>query len=207
MGLPHSALYRYHYMKKIITGALLIICCIFIIQCEIKEVAPFFDGLYLEYDVLKTYRTRAEIRLKSEGTRQRTNITYRFESLGNKYRVTKTEVSSILGKLSEDIFNVDYNGKAEELENYLEVWLPVTELNVGDAIYGTFKVDRKERWHEWDVSVLIDESAPYSEWYFHTETGYLVGMKSGAGLKVVATQERDQILVDTNSLDTNNAIR
>ncbi len=186
-------------MKKIIPSTFLIICCIFLIQCETKEVAPFFDGLYLEYDVLKTYKSSADIQLKSDGTKERTNITYRFESLDGKYRVTKTEVSSNQRKSSEDIFTVESNGKAEELYNYLEIWLPIKELNVGDVVYGSFKVERKEKWHDWDVSVLIDELLQHGERYYHTETGYLVGMKAEIGLKSIGTREIDQILVKTNA--------
>jgi hypothetical protein len=174
----------------------------FFIQCVQKgEVAPFFDGLYLEYDVVKTYKSRDEISLKMDGTEVRVKVRYHVESADNKYRIMKIDTDSQSGDiLNEKEYIVDMYGKDEGRNNYLQIWLPVTRLVQGDTLYGNFKVIRKEKWKEWDVLVLMDESAPVAEWYYDQNTGLMVGKKLKFGVRVFGSEQREWTLADTNSV-------
>jgi hypothetical protein len=172
------------------------------IQCAEKgEVAPFFDGLYLEYNVVKTYKSRDEISLKMDGTEVRVKVRYQVENADNKYRIMKIETDSQSGDiLNEEEHIVDMYGKDEGRNNYLQIWLPVRGFVPGDALYDSFKVIRKEKWKEWDVLVLMDESAPAAEWYYDQNTGVMVGKKLKFGVRVFGSEQREWTLVDTNSV-------
>jgi hypothetical protein len=176
--------------------------CFFVAQCSEKEPAPFFDGLYLEYDVLKTFKTRDEAMLDFEGTKEHSTVTYTVEATDKgKYTVTQNDRGKILSL--KRVSHVDEYGMAKELRNYVQFWIPVTGLDTGDALYDNFRVIRKERWKGCDVLVFKDESIPdisAAEWYYDERTGFMVGKKAHLGVKkVVGSQEQDWVLIDTNA--------
>lgn len=185
----------------------LIMLCIFIVQCSKKEQAPFFDGLYLEYDVLKTYKTRDEAMLNFEGTKEHWKVTYSVEAIDNgKYKVIQNEFNARNERIShETVFHVDAYGMAQELGNYLQFWVPITGFKTGDALYDKFKVNRKETWKGCNVLVFKDESIPVTdigaaEWYYDERTGFMVGKEAHLGIKkVVGSQEQEWLLIDTNA--------
>ncbi len=72
-------------------------------------------------------------------------------------------------------------------------------MKTGDTVYGDFKITREERWKIWDVFVCANKSSKASEWYYDSNTGFLVGMKSGFGIKVIASMKREEVLVNTNA--------
>jgi hypothetical protein len=178
--------------------------CIGITQCAEKEKAPFFDGLHLEYTVIKTFKTSGEVKLNMEGTKEHWTVSYFVEAIDDgEYRVVQNEVGP--GNEShETVFHVDASGTAQELGNYLQIWLPVTGLDTGDALYDKFRVNRKEAWKGCNVLVFKDESTPVlnigaSEWFYDEKTGFMLGKAARIGMSIAGSQEHEWLLIDTNA--------
>jgi len=207
--------------KKIVICVFLVLCCIFIVQCvkKEKEEAPFFDGLYLKYDVIKTSKTRYDDMLKTEGIKERSKITYRLEDIGDEqYRVVKTDYNEKRRMSMDEEFAVDIYGKVVSREReykygdtvrrvedyeygkFSKIWIPVQGLEKGDVFNGTLTVTGRAKWMEWDVVIVTDALvAPGAEWYYDAETGFFVGMKAGIGVKFIGSEERDEVLSETNA--------
>lgn len=177
-----------------------IVLLIFMVQCSKQEQAPYVDGLYFEYDVVKTFKIREEFMLGMEGRRSSAKVKYKVQASDDGYEINKTvDNATIFFIAADEVILVDKYGKNKELGNYFKLWLPVKGLEIGDAVYANFRVDRKERWKEWDVMVCIDKSAPLAEFYFDSETGFFVGMKAGFVAVISGSQEREEVLINTNA--------
>jgi hypothetical protein len=145
----------------ILTGTifLILICC-----TKYKEQTPFFDGLFLEYD------------LGSPGFKWTYNI-HNIED--GKFRINETEEEGAIGKRLREYF-VDSKGKVYKTDTkdyqgkFSPIWLPVHEMKIGDTFDNGDAVVRKDKWKKWEVLVIKDSDSN-NERYFDVNTGYFVG--------------------------------
>lgn len=145
-----------------------------------NEKAPFFDGLYFEYDI--------------KGKR----ITYNLYALDNeKYKIIRTEKSKVFGNKIRELF-VDVYGKVYKSTykrykgKFSPIWIPVHEMEIGNSFDGSNIVARKDKWREWEVLVTKD-TVIEEEQYFEFNTGFLVGVKGRLGMSY------EVVLVNTNA--------
>jgi hypothetical protein len=154
---------------------------VFFVRCnKYEEVAPFTDGLFLEY--------------RSGGM----NNIYNFERLEKfNYKVTETEIRKPLSdKVIEffvDNYGRVYKSSVKDYEGeYSPVWIPLHAMKIGDSYDGVYKVARRDQWKKWDVMVVKNPDFD-EEQYFELNTGYLVGVKGEFGLSY------ELVLVNTNA--------
>ncbi len=146
-----------------------------------NEEAPFFNELFLEYDVMG-YAT-----------------IYNVETLDdNQFKITETEKRGPLSDDIEELF-VDEYGKVykstfKDYEGkFSPIWIPVHEMEIGDTFNNGYKVIRREQWKKWEVFVIQNPLFP-EERYFDTNTGYRVGAEGKAKLG-----RYKAVLINTNA--------
>ena len=163
-------------MKNVTKALLLILTVIIFLMTacsKYEEPAPFFDGLFLEYN--------AGIKL-----------IFNVHSIeNNSYKIVETEVSEVLGDTIRDFF-VDMYGKVYKSSfkdyegNFTSIWIPVHQMKIGDTFDDGYKVLRKDKWKKWEV--LVIKNPTYNEeQYFELNTGYLVGVKGSVEVNLVNT--------------------
>ena len=148
-----------------------------------EELAPFFDGLYLEYDW-------------GSGTREIYNIQI---SDDDNFKVIETRKRKPLGDKTEEML-VNKNGIVYEStykkykDNFSPIWIPVREIKIGDKYDGRKLAERKDKWEKWEVLVVKDIPTG-GESYYELETGYWVGgsAKTSVGVGKI-------VLINTNAV-------
>lgn len=192
--------------RRAIIAALLIAASFLTVQCTQSPEAPFFDGLYLKYKLTNTSKTRYDDMLESEGNVRNYAVTYSFERSGERYRVLMSEVEPrSLRTYGEEEFILDSRGmiresaNSDENGNYSRIWLPAAGLERGDRIQDTLAVDRKGKWKQWDVIVVMDVLTPVFERYYDIKTGLLVGEQTRFGVKGMGSRQSMSTLADTNA--------
>ena len=112
-----------------------------------KELAPFFDGLFLKY-------TR-ESSIKRE-------IAFNVEALSDgEFQIIETATPKLIGdkidKMQVDRFGRVYKSTFEPYEGkFSPIWIPVTKLKINGKFDGRKKLVRIEPWREWEVAVVKD---------------------------------------------------
>jgi len=150
-------------------------------QCtENEELPPFFDELYLEYDVGKGYK-----------------LIYNFHMIeDNKFKIIEIDETGFSGKDIEE-FYINRHGKVYKSSKeiyeggFSPIWIPVHEMEIGDTV-DDYKVVRKDKWKKWEVLVVKNPDFQVEK-YFELNTGFLVGVKGRFGMAYEIT------LVDTNA--------
>jgi hypothetical protein len=151
-----------------------IINIILIVSCsKYKEPAPFFDGLFLEYDAGLP-------------------VIFNVKSIdNNNFKIVKTKVRDALGNKVIDIF-IDMYGKVYKSSfkdyegKFSSIWIPVHQLETGDTFNDGYKVLRKDKWKKWEV-LVIKNPIYNEEQYFELNTGYLVGVKGSVEVNLINT--------------------
>ncbi len=146
------------FLLLIISLPLILLHC-----TKYKEEAPFFEGLFLEYDW-------------GGGTREKYNV---HVIDNNRFKITETRKRE---PLSDDVeeFLVDAYGKVYKSSyrpykgKFSPIWIPAHKMEIGDTFDGRKLVERKDKWEKWEVLVVKDTPTG-GESYFELNTGYLVG--------------------------------
>ncbi len=169
--------------NKFLVLLVITILPLILLQCtQYNEETPFFNGLFLEYDVGSGYK-----------------LIYNIYVLdNNKYKIIETDETGILGKEVEELL-VNSFGKVYESSKksykgkFSPIWIPVHEIEIGDTIDGRHIAIKKDKWEKWDVMVLKDIAAE-AESYYDLNTGYWVGSfaKTAVGVGKI-------ILINTNA--------
>jgi predicted Zn finger-like uncharacterized protein len=148
-----------------------------------REEVPFFDGLFLEYEIGSKPRLY-EVAVINE----------------NEYKITKHSGNSRIEYI------IDKYGKIKEAKQYyadgriknkekmegefLDIWKPIHKLKVGDQLSSRTTVDRTEKWKQWEVMVIKEPGAGrLIENYYEINTGFLVG-----------SSFYNEVLIDTNAV-------
>lgn len=158
--------------------SLLLLCC----SERYNELAPFFDGLHLEYKF---------------GSIQ---IIYSVQALDNKFKIIERRKRSPLSDAIEEYF-VDIYGKVYKSSSkdykgkFSPIWIPAYVMQIGDTFDGVHQVIRKEQWRKWKVVVVrVPTTLGETELYYESNTGFLVGFFATMG-----RSEGTQVLVNTNA--------
>jgi hypothetical protein len=159
--------------KSVIIYCLLCIILLTSGCTKYKEPAPFFDGLFLEYNyggmtVIYNVHDIEDRNFKIVKTKIRRGRNKTIDIFTDAY-----------GKVYESSFK-DYEGK------FSLIWIPVNKMDIGDTFDDGYKVIRKDKWKKWEVLVVKN---PYfnEEQYFELNTGYLVGVKGSIEVNLVKT--------------------
>ena len=165
--------------------------------CSPKEIAPFNNGDFFEYQQSnKDYKKLYQIEKSEDGMFK---ITWRH------------------GRLEPDEFIVDQTGKIIETPSYSEgslardlfyerqiiLWLPASKRKIGEAIHfcdfiGTNVVTAERKWQKWDVWVARHSNVfGWQENYFDKETGFLVGSQSAGDDLYILTDSSVERLTST----------
>lgn len=169
--------------KKIIFLLLIVSLPLIFIHCtKYKEPAPFFDGLFFEYDVGASKR-----------------IIYNVQVLdNNQFKITETRKRRVLSDDIEELF-VDAHGKVYKSTfkpykgKFSPIWIPVHVMEIGDTFDGGYVVTRKDKWEKWEV-LVIKEPVVREERYYDLNTGYWVGLFAKTPMGVITF-----VLVNTNA--------
>ncbi len=136
---------------------------IFLHCTKYKELTPFFDGLFLEYE----YGSRLK-------------LIYNVNVLeSNKFKILKKDTfyKTYRGKteILVDAYGRVYESSSKRYKGkFSPIWIPVHEMEIGDTFDGRNIVERKAKWEKWDVLVVKDIPTG-AEDYYELNTGYLVG--------------------------------
>jgi len=180
------------FKRQKITVATLVTLLLLPIGLQIKdhyqyrEVAPFFDGLKLDYGKhsgdMFTFSVIDASWFKVTATEKRgiPKDTY-TEYTVNKFGIIEKErhIPSD-GEVTEWVRNTD---------EFIHIWIPANSLALGDMLKDKISyVDRIDKWKRWDVLVIKDSIINNVESYYEIHTGYLVGYSTA-----------DYYLIDTNA--------
>ncbi len=169
-------------IKKISTVLLIIFLPLVFLHCtKYKEPAPFFNGLFLEYEI--------------KGKKIIFDV---YAVIDNKnYKIVETEKSKVFGDETKELF-VDaygrvYKSSFKDYEGkFSPIWIPVNKIKINDTFDSGYKILRKDKWRKWDVMVIKNPDIE-EERYFEVNTGYFVGTKGKFGMAY------EVVLVDTNA--------
>ncbi len=172
--------------KKVLFLLVIISLSVVFFQCtKYKEPAPFFDGLFLEYD-------------RSPGHRYK--LIYNVHVLeNNKYKILETDTVYITDSDKIEMY-VDKNGRVYESSKeryegkFSPIWIPVNEMEIGDKFDERKLIEREDKWEKWEVLVVKDTPTG-GESYYDLNTGYWVGAFArtprGAGKIVLVNTNAD----------------
>ena len=140
-----------------------------------KELAPFFDGLYLAY--------QSE---RGDGT-----TSYLIKAMDNgKYKITEKE-NLLTPKVEQ--YLVSQYGIQEKSGEFVGFWLPINKMEIGDTVYDYFKAINIEKWKNWETMVF--EYPLFStKIYYDLETGFRVGIEG-----IVGGVSHVLVLTETNT--------
>ena len=169
--------------KRICFFVLIIVLLQLIISCtSYEEIAPFFDGLFLEY-----------------AGNGKPYLTYKVNVVEDyKFKIIETDKLYTTERGKVELF-VDSYGKVYEsrekryIGRFSPIWIPVHEMKIGDTFDKRNFVERNEKWERWDVLVVKDTPTG-AESYYDINTGYWVG-----GIGRTSAGSSKLILINTNA--------
>jgi hypothetical protein len=154
--------------KVIAVISTLITIVLMLYNCsKYNAVAPFFDGLTLEYDV--------------SGIK----FIYKVYSIEDiNYKIVKTEKWTGLGDKTyeyfSDIHGIVYKVTKKASRSYKggfsPIWISTSEMKIGDTIDGGEKVIERKQWKKWDVLVVKSPNVDQKT-YYEINTGFYVGLE------------------------------
>jgi len=159
--------------KNILIVLFLITLLLLYVRCadRYNELAPFFDGLHLEYEFI-SYSPLAG------GSNSET--IYDVQKLDNNhYKIIGVDKASFL-KDEIDEFFVDAYGKVYKSSSkdseggFSPIWIPAYLMDIGDSVYGDDQVIKRDKWKKWNV-VVVKSNFLNVEKYYEIKTGFLVG--------------------------------
>ena len=158
-----------------------------------SEEAPISAGTFLVYD-----NGGMEMRLTfspAEGDRFDTDVSYGDEN--GSYSLGQP--SSAASKVVDTRLRTA-NGQVFELGSLGPLWVPPNDVREGGSAHGT-RVSEVRRWGNWEVGVVTASvglgGALRGEWYYDTQTGFLVGGTKSTALSLVG-EEHVFTLTDSN---------
>ena len=160
---------------------------------SMKSKAPFFDGLYLKYDVTSYSGDSA-----MPGHEDWSVVT--IES--DRFKITKESYTHIEDgrqiKIMAREFIVNKNGVVTDCEiksykgGFCPIWIAVGNFEVGEYLRDAgMKVFEKTTWKGWDTYRISDKPKSIN-FYYELDQGFLVGT-DGTGLR------QDLTLVENNA--------
>jgi len=154
--------------------------------CESKDIAPFKNGDYFEYQLLnKGYLKRYQIESNEEG---RLKITWRTGVDSEPVELIVDQTGKIVetptypkGSLGHDLF----------YGRQITLWLPKNKRTIGEHVYFADFIDKnivieEREWKRWSVWVTKHSNVfGWQENYFDKRTGFFVGSDSAGDVYVL----------------------
>jgi hypothetical protein len=172
------------FTKRNLMVLLYVFFLVFFGCTEYKEEPPFFDGLFLEYNLGGPFRVSYAVKnFKDDG-----------------YKIIETYKGGVLNGETEEMW-VNVYGRVYKSTNknyertFSHIWIPVNKMEIGDSfkyLGDEYTVARIGKWKKWEVMVIKNLDYGY-ERYYEVNTGYWVGSSGERGKKIILTNTNADI--------------